>query len=705
MADCGAACLGMVLAYMGHHTGLDELRETVGVSQRDGVDAASIVRGAEWYGLRGRGLSLDVDHLKYLPPATILHWDFNHFVVLEKVSKRGVHVVDPSLGPRVIPLAKFGESFTGVALVFEKTDAFEPKQRGKGRFSWYMRQIGGQRGVLSRIVVTSLLLRVFALALPLITALIVDRIVPRSDRHVMWVVAIGLGALVFFQLLTNLVRAHLILQLRTNLDTRLTLGFVDYLSRLPYQFFQRRSTGDLLMRINNNGTVRELLTTNTLSAILDGTLVLGYAGLIFYFAPTIGAIVLGLGLADVALYILTRGPYREMMARGLEAQARSQSHLVEMLSGIETLKASAAEGRSVERWSNLYVDELNVSLERGRLTALTDAVSDLFSTAAPLVVLMYGALQVMNNSITLGQMLAINSLAIGLLGPLSAMVHSALQLQILGSYMDRIDDVLRVDPEQAGKDVTRAPKLTGRIVVQNVSFSYGQNLPLVVRDVSVDIRPGMTVAIVGKSGCGKSTLARMIAGLYQPIEGKILYDNHDLTHLELKSLRRQIGVVFQQPALFASSVRNAIALAVPTASFDRIHEVARQAVIHEDIMAMPMGYETLLSDGGMSLSGGQRQRIAIARALLPHPSIVILDEATSALDAETERRVITNLEKLQCTRIVLAHRLSTIVNADMILVMENGEVVERGSHHELLARGAIYKRLVAAQLQVERSAP
>jgi ABC-type bacteriocin/lantibiotic exporter with double-glycine peptidase domain len=703
VTDCGAACLAMVLGHLGRDVSLDEVREAAGGSARDGVDAHAIVRAAEWFGLRSRGLALDVEHLHYLPPGSILHWEFNHFVVFERVTRHGVDIVDPGMGPRRIPLAKFGQSFTGVVLVFEPGDEFEPKRRGRGRLGWYMTQLAGQRHVLSRVVVTSILLRVFALALPLVTAVIVDRVVPRGDRNLLLVIAVGLGGLLVFQMITTLVRSHLILQLRTNLDTRLTLGFVDYLSRLPYDFFQRRSAGDLMMRVNNNATVRELLTSNTLSALLDGTLVIGYAALILVIAPAMGALVIALGIVQIAVFYLARRGYRELMARSLEAQARSQSYLVEMLHGMETLKAAAAESRAVERWSNLYVDELNVALDRGRLTARVDAMGSLLTTGSPLAILLIGALQVMSGTITLGEMLAINSLAIGLLSPLAAMVTSALQLQLLGGYMDRIDDVLRTAPEQSGKDIARAPRLTGRVTLQNVSFRYGDNLPFVVRDVSIDIRAGMTVAIVGRSGCGKSTLARIIAGLYRPTDGRVTFDGHDLLRLELKSLRRQIGVVFQSPSLFAGSIRSAIGLSDPTATLDKIVDAARLAAVDEDIRAMPMGYDTILSGGGTSLSGGQRQRVALARALVHKPAMLILDEATSALDSETERRVIRSLEDLRCTRIVLAHRLSTIVNADLILVMDAGEVVEAGTHHELLSRGQHYSRLVAAQLQAEPS--
>ncbi|HET9626751.1 MAG TPA: peptidase domain-containing ABC transporter [Kofleriaceae bacterium] len=701
--DCGPACLAMVLSFFGRDVSLDEVREAAGGSARDGTDALSIARAAEWFGLRTRGISIDVEQLTFLPPGSILHWEFSHFVVFDRLGKHGVEIVDPSMGRRVIPLERFRESFTGVALVFETSDEFEPKKRGNGRLGWYWRQLSGQRDVLSRVIVTSVLLRVFALALPLVTAVIVDRVVPRNDRHLLLVVAVGLGGLLVFQMITTLVRSHLLLQLRTNLDTRLTLGFVDYLSRLPYDFFQRRSAGDLLMRVNNNATVREMLTSNTLSAMLDGVLVIGYAVLILVVAPTMGLIVIALGIVQIAVFYIARRSYRELMARSLEAQARSQSHLVEMLHGMETLKASAAESRSVERWSNLYVDELNVALDRGRLSARVDAISSLLTTGSPLAILLLGALQVLAGSITLGEMLAINSLAIGLLTPLSTMVNSALQLQLLGGYMDRIDDVLRTPPEQTGKDLARAPRITGRISLQGVSFRYGDNLPFVVRNVSVEIRPGMTVAIVGRSGCGKSTLARMIAGLYVPTEGRITYDGLDLVRIELKSLRRQIGVVFQSPSLFAGSIRAAISMSDPNATLDQIVAAAQTAVVDEDIRAMPMGYDTILSDSGASLSGGQRQRVALARAIVHKPSLLILDEATSALDAETERRVSRNLEDMRCTRIVLAHRLSTIVNADLILVMDNGEVVESGSHHDLLARDGVYANLVAAQLQGEPS--
>ncbi|HEY5951793.1 MAG TPA: peptidase domain-containing ABC transporter, partial [Kofleriaceae bacterium] len=638
----------------------------------------------------------------YLPSGSILHWEFNHFVVFDRVVKNGVRVVDPSLGPRTVAFDQLRQSFTGVALVFEATDTFEPERRGKNRFDWYVRQLAGQRHVLTRVVVMSVLLRVFALALPLVTALVVDRVVPRSDTSLLMVVAAGLAGMLVFQMITQLVRSHLLLQLRTNLDTRLTLGFVDYLTRLPFQFFQSRSAGDLMMRVNSNATVRELLTSNTLSALLDGLLVIGYAILILVIAPTIGAVVITLGGLQITVFVLARRNYRALMARSLEAQARSQSYLVEMFSGMETLRASAAEARSVEHWSNLYVDELNTSLDRGRLQARVDAVSGLVVMASPLIILVLGAIRVADGSLTLGEMLAVNALAVGLMAPLATMVNSAFQLLLMSGHMDRIDDVLRVDPEQTGRDVARAPKLSGRITLQNVSFRYSNKAPFVVRGVSVDVRPGMMVAVVGSSGCGKSTLARILAGLFRPSEGHVIFDGHDVVRLELKSLRRQIGVVFQSPSLFAGTIRNAIALCMPSATLDRIEEAARAAVIHDDVMALPMGYDTLLTQAGASLSGGQRQRIAIARALVHKPAILILDEATSALDAMTERHVMDNLAKLRCTRIVLAHRLSTIVNADLILVMDGGEIVESGTHHELLARGGSYSQLIAAQLMPDR---
>ena len=503
-----------------------------------------------------------------------------------------------------------------------------------------------------------------------------------------------------FQVVTTLVRSHLLLQLRTNLDTRLTLGFVDYLSRLPFDFFQRRSAGDLMMRVNNNATVREVLTTNTLSALLDGLFVIVYIALILGVDP-----LLGRGHARARrrsssrCLIVARRRYRDLLVRALDAQARSQSYLVEVFAGMETLKAAAAEGRAVERWSNLYVDELNVSLDRGRITARVDAVMGALTSGSPLAILMLGALQVIDGELSLGTMLAINAIAIGLLAPLSSLVNSGLQLQLLGSYMDRVDDVLNTKPEQSGQDVARAPKLTGRVTLQDVSFRYGERSPLVVRDVSVDIKPGTTVAIVGKSGCGKSTVASLIAGLYRPVEGKILFDGNDLARLDLPSLRRQIGVVFQQPYLFGGSIRSNIALTDPGLSLDRVIAAARAAAVHDDIDAMPMGYDTLIADGGSSLSGGQRQRIAIARALVHRPAMLILDEATSSLDAETERAVMHELAQLRCTQIVLAHRLSTIASADLILVMDRGEIVESGTHDELLACGGVYSRLVAAQLR------
>ncbi|MES1157602.1 MAG: peptidase domain-containing ABC transporter, partial [Haliangium ochraceum] len=362
---------------------------------------------------------------------------------------------------------------------------------------------------------------------------------------------------------------------------------------------------------------------------------------------------------QLTVLLLSRHRYARLASRDLESQAKAQSYLVQMLVGIETLKIAGAEDRALEQWANLYVDQLNVSLSRGRTSAVVDSLNQLLQTAAPLVLLGAGTLLVLDGSLSLGTMLATTALASGFLTPIATMMASALQLQMLGSYVERIDDVLAAEPEQRPASAVLPPRLSGTIELDNVSYRYGKNEPLVVREVSLRIPAGATVAIVGRSGSGKSTLAGILLGLHRPTEGRVIYDGYDLKELDHKLMRRQLGVVPQSPYIFAGSIRSNISLTDPSMPLDRVISAAQRARIDTDIRAMPMGYETYVADGGATLSGGQRQRIALARALVHDPAVLLLDEATSSLDATTEREVMANLNELRATRIVIAHRLST----------------------------------------------
>ena len=693
--ECGAACLAMVLAYHGKDVPVGEVRDTTGID-RDGTTALGILTAAEWYGLRGRGVAIDVAALPFLDPATILHWEFNHFVVFVRLRRGGVEIVDPALGRRFVPMTTFRRSFTGVALLLEPGDDFSRSRRG-GLVAGYARQLFDQPRLWASILVTSTMVQLFALAVPLLTGLIVDRVVPFGDAELLSVLIVGVLSLAIFQWLAVLVRGHLLLQLRTRLDAAMTLRFFDHLIRLPYEFFQRRSAGDLMMRLNSNATVREILTSGALSGLLDGVLALLYLVILLIASPARALVAVILAALQIMTFVATRSRQRELNAQGLAAQARSQSYQVELFTGIETIKAFGAEQRAAEHWSQLFVETLNVSLDRGRVQAHIDAWTTSLRLAAPLCVLSFGATLVLDGSLTLGAMLALNAVAIGFLGPLANLLGTATQLQLLSSYLERIDDVLRAPTEQDLGTVRRAPTLSGRVEFNAVTFQYGPAAPPVLKGLSFAIEPGQLVAVVGRSGSGKSTLARLLAGLYRPTAGRILYDGEDLAELELRSVRRQLGFVPQSPAFFGQSIRANIALADPTAPLAAVVAAARMAQIHDEIAAMPMKYETLLLDGAASLSGGQRQRLALARALLTEPVILLLDEATSSLDTITEEQVARALTEQRCTRIVIAHRMSTVAAADQILVLEDGALAERGNHAELIARGGVYAELVAGQ--------
>jgi ATP-binding cassette subfamily B protein len=698
-SDCAAACLTMILAYYGKPVRLADVRQLLGAG-RDGADALSLVKGARFHGLRARGVKVPkVEDLRFLDRGSVLHWGFHHYVVFERMDGDRVRIVDPGTGRRTVTLEEVSKTFTGVALLFEPGPDFvrerAPRRHGAMR---YVRELVAQSALLRRIVALSLVLRLLALATPLLTGLIVDRVVPGRDHSLLLVLGLALAMIAAFDFSSALVRAHLMLHLRTRLDARITLDFVEHLITLPYAFFHQRSAGDLMMRLNSNTTIREILTAGTLTGILDGALACLYLIVLSLANGTLALLVLGLGLLRVLLFLGTRHRQAELMAKTLQVQARSRNYQVQMLSGIETLKALGAEQQAVDRWANLFADELNVSLARGRLDAFFEAGVSTLTTASPFVVLIFGASAVMAGHMTLGTMLAASALAIGFLTPLTSLVSTAVQLQLLSSYLERMDDVLEAAPEQQKDAVTTTPPLTGRITLEEVSFRYTPMRPDAVHGVSLEIEPGSFVALVGSSGAGKSTLALLLTGLYRPTSGRVLYDGLDLGGLELTSLRRQLGIVLQQPYLFADSIRNNIAIGEESLPLPRIVEAAKKARIHDFIETLPLGYDSPLADGGSSLSGGQRQRLALARALVRCPSILLLDEATSHLDAESEREVLAELEALRATRLVIAHRLSTVVRADKILVMENGQIVEQGRHDELVARHGRYAELVQAQL-------
>lgn len=696
LGDCGAACLAMVLAYHGRAVPLEELRIETG-TDRDGVDARSILEAARRYGLSARGVAADIGLLGQLPRGSILHWDFDHFVVFEGADRRGVDIVDPATGRRRVPMATFRQLFTGVAMVFEPGETFTAERRGSPGTWRYIRPLLGQSRSLRRVLVTSVLIRVLAVAFPILTGLVVDEIAPRHDRHLLVVVAVAMAAVVLYQLLASVARAQLLLQLRTHLDVRLTTGFVEHLVRLPYAFFLRRSAGDLMMRLQSNSEVREILTTGALAAVLDGTLAVGYLVALFVVDATLGTLVLALGVLQAAVLVGSWRRHQRLMAASLEVEARSQSYTYELLAGIETLKAMGAEGAAAERWQGLFVDEINATLARGRLTAWIEALTGTLEIGSPLAILVFGAFRVLDGDLSLGAMLAATALAVGFLEPLAALVEGALPMAVTRSYMERINEVLDTPAEQSGRAVLPSPRLIGHIVAEGVSFAYGPRSPAVVVDVSLEVRPGEQLGIAGRSGAGKSTLAHLLVGLYTPTSGRILFDGLDLTTLDVRSVRRQLGIVTQRPYLFAASIAHNIAFNAPAATIDDVMEAARLACVHDEILAMPMGYDTVLADAGSSLSGGQQQRIALARALVHRPAILLLDEATSDLDTVTERQILDNLAGLRCTTIVIAHRLSTIRQADSILVMEAGRLAESGTHAELVARGGPYSDLVAAQ--------
>ena len=695
--ECGVVSLAMVLGYHGRHVPVAELREQMGVG-RDGATAGAIVREARRHGLAARGFRAEPAGLAELSPPLVAHWGMNHYVVGERITPRWADIVDPAAGRRRVDAAELDEQFTGVVLEFRPTSELERRSRaGLGLVSFVRSYLPRARGAIAGILAASAVLTLLGLLPALLTAYLVDRVIPTGQSGALLVLGIGVVGYALGQAVTTLGRAELLLWLRTRITWSMMTGFLVHLVSLPLKFFQLRHGGDLLQRVSSTVYVRDVLSTQLLGALVDLVLLTVYLTVIGFKSTLYLLLIAVLAAVQIVVIVSTSARAQRLTERELHAMGDAQSSLLETVTAAEAIKAAGAEAGAVQRWKGRYTAEIAASLARERMDQRMDFVIGFLQILAPLGLTWVGAHQVMTGQLSLGAMFALNTLAASALAPIATIGRSVKALQTIRVHLDRLRDVLQEAPEAEDQGTTEIV-LRGQVTLDDVSFRYSAGAPPAVEGIDLAITAGEKIAIVGRSGSGKSTLSRLLLGLHKPSTGLIAFDGVPLQELDLGALRAQCGVVTQDVQIMSGSILAAITLARPNASLDEVIAAARAAAVHDDIMRMPMQYETILADGGAGLSGGQLQRLALARALLTRPRVLVLDEATSHLDAATEAAVHKSIAALHCTRIIVAHRLSTVRDADRILVLDAGRIVESGSHDELLRRSGYYARLIAHQL-------
>ena len=703
-SDCGAACLVMVGRYWGKQFSLNRLRDLARVS-RSGSSLKGLVRAAETIGFNTRPVRATLKRLAQQPLPAIAHWEGNHYIVVYEIKGNRVIIGDPAVGLRTLTKREFQAGWTNYALLLEPTVWLRDAPEAKTSLWQFWDLLKPHRIVISEIFVASVLIQVFGLVTPLLTQLLLDRVVVQQSS--IGLMAVGLGLLIFglFKVIMSGLRQYLLDHTAKRIDLALIVGFIRHTLSLPLNFFESRYVGDIIARVQENRKIQRFLTGEALSIVLDLLTAFVYIGLMFWYSWKMALIVLTI-VPPFVLLALVATPFLQRISREIfSALAKESSYLIEALTGIATIKSMAVEQRVRWQWEELLNNSIRTSFSGqiigNKLRIFSSTIQVVITTS----ILWFGAWQVIQNELSIGQLVAFNMLLGNVISPFQRLTVLWHELQEVIISVERINDVLDAEPEE---DLNHKPRqmvnsLRGHLCFQEVTFRYHPDSETnVLENLSFEVQPGQTVALVGRSGSGKTTIAKLILGLYAPSKGQVLIDDFDLTTVSLRSFREHIGVVDQSNFLFGSTIRENICISHPQASLAEIREAAIQAGADEFIQRFPLGYETPIGERGGMLSGGQRQRLAIARALLGHPSLLILDEATSNLDAESERIIQNNLNTILKgrTTIVIAHRLSTIRNADLILVLDRGILVERGTHAELMAKRGHYFYLNQQQLAI-----
>lgn len=692
--ECGAASLAMILAYYDKWIPLEQVRFDCGVS-RDGSNARNLLRAARSYGLTAKGYRYEPDDLKKEGKfPCIIHWNFNHFVVLNGFRKGKAVLNDPAKGTYAVPMKTFDESFTGICLFFEPGEDFVPEGKQTSMLAYAKKRLKGAGAAVAFIVLTSIISSLLGIITPAFSRIFLDRLLTGENPEWLLPFTLALAGVSVIQLVVAWIQAVYTLRIDGKLAMVGNTSYMWKVLRMPMEFFSQRMAGDIQSRQGANATIAWQLV-NTFAP-----LVLQTAMMLFYFVVMLRYSVLLtlIGLLSVFANILLSNIISKRRVNMTRVAMRDAGKLagatVAGIEMIETIKASGAENGFFEKWAG-YQASVNKQRQVNHLLLLLPTlVSALCGTA----VLMTGVYLVMQGTFTVGMLTAFQGFLASFLSPASMLISARQTLQEMRTQMERVEDVMQyptdVSLDEAPDENAEYDKLSGNIELKNITFGYSRLAEPLIRDFSMTLRPGSRVAFVGSSGCGKSTLTKLISGLYKPWSGELLFDGRPIAEIDRSVFTGSLAVVDQDIILFEDTIANNIKMWDNSIEDFEMIMAARDAQLHEDIMQRDGGYQYKLTEGGKDFSGGQRQRMEIARVLAQDPTIIILDEATSALDAKTEYDVVKAIKDRGITCIVVAHRLSTIRDCDEIIVLDHGEVAERGTHEELMQQGGVYTQLV-----------
>ena len=679
-SECSLASIAMIASFYGQQTDLAQLRRHFGLSLK-GATLKDIVQVADHLGFATRPLRLELEELGKLRMPCILHWDLNHFVVLELVGPKIAVIQDPAVGLRKLPLSAVSRHFTGIALELTPTAQFEPAASPpKVRASQLLGRIAGVKKALGHLFVLALAIEVFAMISPLFLGWVIDNTLVSSDRDLLITLILGFALLLILQTGVSTMRGWMLMGLSASLKIQSRANLFSHLINLPTSFFEARHLGDVMSRFGSQETILQAITTELVEAVLDGILASLTLAIMFAFAPALAWIVVAGAVVYGVLRWASYSPLRQASAEAIVWAAKRDSHFLETLRGIRTIKLFNGQEDRRTHWLNLAVETINRQLTTDKLRLFFRTAKRLVVGAIAVLIIWLGALKVLDGGFSVGFLIAFIAYKDQFLDRISELINKAVDLKMLRLHAERLADIALTAPEPRQSALTRANASHHPVTIElrNVSYRYGEQEPFVLKDVSLRIEAGESVAIVGPSGCGKSTLLKVLAGLVRPTTGEVLIDGKPLDQVGLESYRAMLGVVMQDDQLFAGSLADNICFFSDRPDPERIIACSKLAAVHDDIVAMPMGFGTLIGDMGTVLSGGQKQRVLLARALYRAPSILLLDEATSHLDVERERAVNDALRDSLLTRIIIAHRPETIAASDRVVELVDGCVSGRG---------------------------